>query len=329
MGYLDDFAASLGYTARELALLDWDAITIKVPDAMTADDRFRLRVAHASVRHELTALPPPPPPPPPPPIDGTNLASYLEGSERRRVQPWRAQEDAGNRSIEATLKGTSISREDAKAAYVDRARSALISPADALVACYRWFADDAGKEFYDQLLFHTDDGPERVATHNWYVAKRLGEAFVNKHGATIATLPWPLFGWDNAFSALNTKILAEAAAPHGAGPLIERHCSVFRHTPTGGAFPVPVQTTSDGQAYVDLGPADDAVRAIRKEMAQMQRTLAAEIRSLRLAMTPAPRDGRNEQRRGGQRNAPRNGNGRGRGQPLGGEEHATGPSQNF
>jgi hypothetical protein len=209
-------------------------------------------------------------------------------------------------------------------AYVDRAKNALVFADDALAVAYLLFGDDPAKAFYEGVLVHTDPGQERTATHNWYCAKRLGEPFIEKHGATLATLQWPLFGWDPAFSALNAKILAEASVPHGAGTTAPR-CTVFRHLPSGGAYAIPVQTSAEGHAFVDLGVADDAVRDLRNDNKALRRQLdelRREVRKLDDRRTKP--DGTRQDGRGGGSGARGGGRGGGRsgGAPRGGATDA-------
>jgi hypothetical protein len=240
----------------------------------------------------------------------TTTAKIYGDAERRRLFPWRA-------SYEQAVEffyfiASHVTVESSTTKMVELCKEALLSEEDVMSLTYTLFtpgvpmlknavavsapASSADRLVYATILL-TKRGRDRVLAHNWWVAKFLGESFLQENGAKIERLNFPLFPPLPEFEGLNLKLLftvtnvsggtsdVDAAEMLSAGASFYARDSSVSHAPHpaprptrrpttahGGNIPFPVVDSSGtphGQAYVDMQTVADAVNALRADSARL------------------------------------------------------------
>ena len=234
------------------------------------------------------------------------IADHLAAVERRRLQQWRVAEERC-----ATQRRSIASETDdqLRSAFTVLAKDKAVSPDDALVSLYAFFAQEEGLHFFRGLLARIPPGHPRIQAHNFFVASLANPAFLETYGEEIERLRWPLFPPGEEFAVLNMRLLTEGSVSAGgayAGP--PDVPSVFRRrSPQGGEYFAPL-VTKQGQWGTDLTIVEDAVSALQNasisqeaKLAQVAKGLSQLHRvrdALRGPSDDAPR-GRGRGRRGG------------------------------
>jgi hypothetical protein len=213
----------------------------------------------------------------PPVTDAAALREYFAAQEARTLQPWRATREQFRREVAAYAKIGKTERIDM---FVDMAKSAMLSADEVLTATYTLFGSEDDLAFYSTILLRRR-GRDRIASHNWYVAEQLGEAFIDQHGSVLSTLAHPLFPADHGCQVLNIRLLYEAARqPVGAGAG-QRRSTLFRDDDdvTGAGY-LPVQPAGDGQGWVvDVGGIEAAFTQLQQAQQQVQQQVLQSIRT--------------------------------------------------
>ncbi len=226
------------------------------------------------------------------------LAAHHKHERLLAAQPWR------RRLEECEALRTSffaIPREDLCQAAADRCKNSMLTEEEVIQLTYTLYCGPTGQTFYNAILLNMP-WTERVEHHNWYVADRLGNSFIDQHGRKIETLKWPLFPPDQAYSSLNLRLLTEPIM--GAGP--QRRPAVYKE-PTGGAYTVPVVTDARGAPYVELTPVEDAFTMQQRRVAALERQMELVLRD-RAQQQPSPKPKPKGKGKGG------------KGSPRGGQE---------
>ena len=124
--------------------------------------------------------------------DISALKSYFGDAEKRRLEQWRPSYEKATCFLENAANYTT--EKSNLGAMLSACRNALLTEEDVMALTYLLCAHN-GLE--DHLVLSAillrKHGPERILTHNWWVAKQLGEPFLSEHGAEIMRLTVPLF----------------------------------------------------------------------------------------------------------------------------------------
>jgi hypothetical protein len=204
---------------------------------------------------------------------------------------------------------------------------------------------------------------EVVQMHNYFVARqyerRPKTAWPNwaetySKEIMAASTPFHMVWYNDKEAETQNEIIMNATALRGAGVDTDRRKSfgggtlagdgTRRQAPrggevTGGAFKQPVEANPDGTLYVDLGPAEDALRAMQTTQSQMNQVLNQLVRNQNSQQRP-PHQQQNEGSRGNdsrRHNGSRGGyggnrgrtNGRGYAGPRGAGEETQEQSKDF
>lgn len=255
-----------------------------------------------SGRRDDSASPAPTAPPASAPtnVEG-ELARLLRQQEQRALDPWRI--DAQRYEAEAAAYAAIGDEKTARMA-VGLAKARRLSPADVMTLSYTVFGSPQALKFYSHVLMQKT-GTDRVRAHNHFVARACGEEFLRQWGSKLASLAYPLFpAGDDAFNTLNIILLGEESEVVG-GSSRRSAPSVFKPEPQpeGAGYLAPVIDV-DGHAAVDLGPAESAVIALQRRVAQLERRVTEQPqnrgdRSARGASTRSHRPSGDRTGRGG------------------------------
>jgi hypothetical protein len=251
----------------------------------------------------------------PPPSD--QLAKEFLKSRQLTQQPWRSDFDVNETYTKTTLdKEWDAIQEDFK----EQAKEKRFTAEEIMTMTYVMFAEDAGRKYY-ACCVNRYAGFERIKHHNLYVAKNIGDHWIDANGKDVVTLPWPLFPPHEKFVQLNEQIMRvwreyqenpTAAGPRPSAPptslpykrpeLAEqptaavatrvRSASAIR----GGDSTLQIVQDSQGAYVVDATPVEGAVCELQRRVFNLEKLNAQLTRQAARgrgqAMIAAPTQGR-------------------------------------
>lgn len=210
--------------------------------------------------------------------DSSNvLAKHFHEVDERQRDPWRVelQKMMRTRASSEEIEWSTI-----QSAFVDMAKSGLISANEAVLASYLLFGTESDRKFIGHCLT-TLAANDQLRAHNWYVASSLGEQFMLANGPRILRLSDPLFPPVDSLRSLNLKLLAESDSSKGGAP---RKSHLYRNdspdrTRHEGAGVLPVTVAPDGSAFVDVTNIEQAfsrvfesIQAMHQQVLQLRET---------------------------------------------------------
>jgi len=170
----------------------------------------------------------------------TKLTTFMEEDAQKKLEPWRVPY-AAHLAMEDQI--IAESKAEARRLFIDRAKTAMLSPDDVIFGSYVE-CDDILSPMIGMGIVLRLSGLARIRAHNWHVAKHSNDAFLRLHGPCIEALQWPLFPPLPELSHLNLKLLEEAAEIAGGSPGRQIRPSVYKRAaasdPHGGEYFVPV-----------------------------------------------------------------------------------------
>jgi hypothetical protein len=294
----------------DIKQLNMDLVNLK----KMRDDNLISESEHARLKELLIN------PPPPPPVDTSKdetepLADYLAGENKKRHQKWRVPFEEFS-LFEKGWMEESLERK--QETFRSLAREGMTSPIEVMIATYVLFGKPEDLRFLQSLLVNASDS-KRIEYHNWYVARRWGDAFLQQHGSSITSLNQPLFPFDEAFGPQNVRIFRQQENLEGGNPeRAPEKCSIFNPGTTNRthkeestnktifASGYPVQVI-DG--FVDLGIVEDAIGWLQGRISDLENAMRTAKVEPPQPSTPQP--ARSTQR--GNNHYPRGGRGTGRG----------------
>ena len=168
------------------------------------------------------------------------MAGYLERTEARAREPWRASRDAHRAALQGLMREPEVSKERHRKLAIDLARNHELTPREVMELSYSIFGSDYDRIFYNNILLNKH-GADRVRAHNWYLAELQGDQFIDQFGERIQGLAWPLFPTnEEAFSSLNTRLLSGAIEGAGEPHEVPAVYKQQRDDLLGGETIVPV-----------------------------------------------------------------------------------------
>lgn len=145
--------------------------------------------------------------------DEEGLRDFFARQDAERHFPWKAA--AHRADLQHAACRNAFLEENAfetlRGTFLSKARSRLLAPFDAAVCthllCPPGGDSDWGRFFLASMLL-TAPAAERLALHNWTLAREMPAARREAYGTQIAALQNPLFPDAGGFSALNDRLLA-------------------------------------------------------------------------------------------------------------------------
>jgi hypothetical protein len=143
------------------------------------------------------------------------LATHFEKAELRSHEPWRV---FGSGLELRAQRYIALPESDQRAAFLNAAKNGALTPQECMLGTYLFFGAADDQSFLRGVLCN-EHPADRLVAHNFYVARKLGEAFYAQHGAQLRDLEWPLFPPVHEFVPLNQLLLRETRdQPTGGAP---------------------------------------------------------------------------------------------------------------
>jgi len=171
------------------------------------------------------------------------LIAQFERQDRRAREKWSAKADALRAEREAITKQP---LKELQAEYLELCKAAQLTMEDAYVVGYLLYSGDEERHLLAANIMRKEN-IDRYLAHNFAIAARREEAFIQIHGDKLLACRFPLFPADGAFSALNTRLLGGETATGGSGTT-----KLFKPGEgTAGRY-VPVGQFNDGSWGADV-----------------------------------------------------------------------------
>ena len=195
-------------------------------------------------------------------------AETIREEVRRRDQPYLAAHDEAMRFYR-----TAASAAATRTSFIERAKHGPRLPDDLIIFMTHTLFDTTNMGFLFTTLY---DNPHALQIHNWVVASRSPNGFLDRHGARLDSLQVALYPPTADFAEANNATMT-AAATGGGGGGGGGGGLTCRGLVTGGAGDAQQQAPhlpvleANGEYYIDGTPIAEALREHQAQLGYHER----------------------------------------------------------